>query len=29
LIIEHINVVYSPQNMDLTDEMIKRYNAKK
>lgn len=29
LIVEDINVVYAPQNMDLTDEIIKRYNAKK
>ncbi|MBI5896350.1 MAG: OmpH family outer membrane protein [Desulfobacterales bacterium] len=29
LIVEDINVVYVPQNLDLTDEIIKRYNAKK
>ncbi|MFZ1983967.1 MAG: OmpH family outer membrane protein [Desulfatitalea sp.] len=28
LIIEDVNVVYAPQNLDLTDEIIKRYNEK-
>jgi outer membrane protein len=29
LIVEDVNVVYAPSNVDLTDEIIKRYNAKK
>ncbi len=29
LIVEDINVVYAPKSLDLTDEIIKRYNAKK
>jgi outer membrane protein len=29
LIVEDVNVVYAPQNLDLTDEIVKRYNSKK